>query len=655
MSKEEAARRIAASAIELQNQIAGGIHGDRINCLVDKRPSVVISVSSRKSDTDNEIINDMQVKPRKDIFDPPDESPVKPVSAVYSRSKPPPKVAKKTARAPASQKKTNGHDIKTRDDIKDGTEDEDLHDVIQVSAGPRKRRRPKNTADKPTNEQPSRKPGGSDKCRFENGESRPKNLCNGSTRRLRSASNDSARSNQMPVSSNLSAPNQLDRVDEVSGPDFDDSNTHTKEPYEKEESPNSTIVVRQTPDHIERSVEDPSSEKSLEQSHDSLKELEKVVIQNESESEYQPSEEFRDENVGNSLENSATRPELEKSRDKTVEDESEEPNQGIDDDEEEGSEENGKDDMSDGPGDLADRRKSEKSGDGSTQDGPEESGRENDNENELESEEPDSEESDYEESDVEAGDDVIVKPLSFEMFRRDDDWRSVIGTARSFRRQSGLFNLTSATVKSLVQCIRELRTHYDQPDYEPSEDLLFQRLRTLIDSLAQADVSNEEVKKTMQVRIRDIYLHGIHRMVLLLRKSMTISHPRYSAPDDLSALKEVIEIQDLTIALCEKPKLCQIAANMKYVRPTSDPSYLGAVRTNILPPLRNIRKAFFQEFQKRQDVIHQARMRRKREEQRKLYLENLQREQEERRRKIEERRQRTYEDVMRNRQTMQSW
>ena len=547
LSKEDAAQRIAASAIELQTSSTGGIQDDKVNCLVSttKQPSVVIPVSMRNHDIDGEMVR-RKTSPdaRRNIFDFPDDSPMKGMFA--AKSKIPPSKS-------SSQVVESSPDIENK--VEDGIDSSD--EVIHVASSvPRKRGRPRKVE-----EQSRKRPGQNDRF-TKNMQKTKKVWSTNSDRKLRSASDDSALSELMPMPSNAPVSTRPTTVDE--GPESDLDNDVTNR--ENRTNPNIADHPRDWTSMVELKR---SKDRAVREALDKINE------------ENEPSE-------------------VEKKN-------SEEPN-------------------------------------------PEEPTPEEPN-----PEEPNSWERDEEESDIDESSDEEAVPPKIQMFGRDEEWRGVIKAVRKIRRQAKYCEPASTVVNSLAQCIQEVHRHYDQYTGELKGlvaygEPLVERLKSLIDSTGQMDRSNQDAKKAMQTRIRDIYLHGIPRLVLLLERLMTICDELGSTPNDLIAIREIVKLQGLTIALCEKPKFCERAANIKFIRPNSDTTYVRAVKNMTLPPLRAIHKTFSQELRKRQDALHQAKLERKREQQREVLRQNAQTEREEKDRIKLERRQKIYEDLLRNRE-----
>ncbi|MCJ1236075.1 hypothetical protein MMC14_004052 [Varicellaria rhodocarpa] len=657
-SKEKAAKaqQIAAMAIQLQKSSPGKVAEAEIYPTAHrtKQPSVIIPRIMREGYTNDHSTGSTQPSGRrrvregsgqlhsikksklqsnasnpssesiflprpkdKDIYEIPVDSTVK--ARPTAKSGFPPlellsHVAKKTARSPTPRQKTTQPKIKGKEHARPATA-EKLADVGSTIVGePRNKDMPKHVADEEASYKPPRSRNGPRKNNEE-----PKKIWGTSSRILGSASEDiHARSSQIPISSNTSISSNLYKEEEeASKVELGNVNGSPEE----SNALNIAVVVAQAASINGNNHADPLIE-VIEDREQNSEELESEVLDNaeapveasisnpELEEEAVNGQmEYEDEDVGGNLEyeDEDVGGDLETSGDQAINHSAKESGKGHFD------------------GDLEEVNKGAAN---------------NEDESEFEGI-----------SDEESEDEASATPR-IELYGMQTEWRGIIKAVKGIWRQTRRFELASEDVKSLVECVQEFQKHHDRYTARFSRDKagrkpLFRRLKARIDVLGPTVQSSQRAEEMTKTQIRDIYLHGIPRLVLLLERSMTLWTTLYSAPEDISVLKEIIKLQDLTIALCGKPRLYRTISSIKFRRPVDDPPYMKAVSNKVLPPLRDIRHVFGGELRRRQDEIHEASIEQRREQTRILFEEKNRMQEDKKRRKIEEKHRKMYEDLLR--------
>ena len=105
-------------------------------------------------------------------------------------------------------------------------------------------------------------------------------------------------------------------------------------------------------------------------------------------------------------------------------------------------------------------------------------------------------------------------------------------------------------------------------------------------------------RKESSGTIRDIYAYAIPSLVMLLREACKCRNDEYSNPANTSAICEIIRIQNIAIEVCE-------IARASKVKPTTGRPIIKPTSQVILPYLRDVRKAFLEELQSREEKLKQ--------------------------------------------------
>ena len=664
------AQEIAAMAIQLQKSLPGRVAEAEMYPTVHrtKQPSVIVPRIVREAYVNDHSIGSTQsngrrrvregsgqlrsikkpklqsnasnasgessVLPRpeaRDIYEIPVDSPFKAKTTANSGSPPSkllPHEAKRTARPPTFRQKTTQSKSKGKKHARLATA-ENLADVeTAIEGGQHNKDMPEHVA----NEEASYKP-----PRLRNGPKKnsegPKTKWGTSNRILRSASEDiRARSSQIPVSSNASISSKLSKEEkEASEVELDNLDGNLEKSNE-EISSNIAVIVAEAASINGSNHADPLIEVAMDGGQNSEEPESEAPDNPERPMEASinsPGLEEEDIDSQMEYEDEVVSGDLEKEREDTS------GHQEIDDEDVGGDQEATRD--------QAVNHSAKTSGVGLVDREPEAL-------NEVAAHKEDECESEGI-SDEESEDEVSANSR-IELYGMQAKWKGVIKAAKSIWRQTRRFKLASEGVKSLIKCVREFQKHHDRYDTHFNGDIaerkrLLQRIRAQVDVLGPIDQSTQRVEEVTKSQIRDIYLHGIPRLILLLERSMTLWTSQYSAPDDISVLKEIIKLQDLTIALCKKPGLYRTITRTKFRRPSDDPPYMKVVSNKVLPPLRDIRQVFDDELRRRQDMIHEVSMERRREQTRILSEEKDRMQEEEKRRKIEEKHRKMYEDLLR--------
>ena len=202
-----------------------------------------------------------------------------------------------------------------------------------------------------------------------------------------------------------------------------------------------------------------------------------------------------------------------------------------------------------------------------------------------------------------------------QLFGRKRDWAMVLEGARTVgvsvqkgKTVSDKPDLVTQIVTDLVSKIQGAITLYKQlgssealePEDIQSEE---ETLTTAIDEIYEAvDALSEfnagtTAKKQSQT-IQDIYAYAIPSLVFLLRAALTCRNHQFSQDDDIVALGEIIKIQDMIRELCLK-------ARQWKAKPITDRPIMGSTSQKIGPYMRDLRKAFGDELERRERAIRQ--------------------------------------------------
>ena len=243
-------------------------------------------------------------------------------------------------------------------------------------------------------------------------------------------------------------------------------------------------------------------------------------------------------------------------------------------------------------------------------------------------------------------------PLAaFELFGQEDAWKTVTKAARKVRKSRVGIRPSSKTARHFYSRVGEARKIYK--DCEPNTDIDKHNLTLLNKIFDKLDLEISGFRKTnarpgkkAKILLDDLYSYGIPAMVILLESAIRVQSKLYSALDDLDVLKQIIRIQDMTIALCQTMKHWRTTPKLGGV------PFVKEIERQILPYLRDVRLTFQNEFDTRHDKVRQLRQIEARERRRLNVIKETQRTRQEQNEIIEEKRRKTYEDILRNKMDM---
>ena len=169
--------------------------------------------------------------------------------------------------------------------------------------------------------------------------------------------------------------------------------------------------------------------------------------------------------------------------------------------------------------------------------------------------------------------------------------------------------LATKTVKGLVDLIKEATALYNR--LEPSEmpNISVEDIHSTEERLTITngqifeevqELSEEKAGDKKSEIIQDIYAHAIPNLVFWLRAGMKCRTEQYRRVDDIGNLKEIVRNQDLILELCEKARRWK-------AKPLTDRPITNTTSNSIKPYLRDIRKTFNMELEKRERLVrHQS-------------------------------------------------
>lgn len=204
--------------------------------------------------------------------------------------------------------------------------------------------------------------------------------------------------------------------------------------------------------------------------------------------------------------------------------------------------------------------------------------------------------------------------INLELFGRWRDWEIVLDGAKSV----GVSNLKGKSVKEiprlatnrikrLVDTIKDATSLYRQldsqvetgmsdDDIQNTEERLAntnQEIFEEVEALSEEDAGNEQSEV-----IQDIYAHAMPNLIYWLKAALSCRSDRYSQDEDVISLQEVIRLQDLILDLCLK-------ARQWKAKPVTDRPITNSTAQKINPYLRDIKRAFQQELERRERAVRQ--------------------------------------------------
>ena len=226
---------------------------------------------------------------------------------------------------------------------------------------------------------------------------------------------------------------------------------------------------------------------------------------------------------------------------------------------------------------------------------------------------PSSDESDQGSADSDAGNvsrhpsvEANLRSIQLNVFQETERWDTIIAAVHMVgvsqvkgERHEGKPKLRTRVIKGMIRKINNVRNtykkllerdgqfHNDIDEFHQELKMGLSRLEATIDMVSEKD----DAIKSPQI-VRDIYAHAIPRLVELLEVALRCRTAEYSRQQDTIALVEIIRLQDDTIKLCKKARAWKAKPNT--TRPIIQPTI------KILAYLRDIRKTFISELDKRQ-------------------------------------------------------
>ena len=200
-----------------------------------------------------------------------------------------------------------------------------------------------------------------------------------------------------------------------------------------------------------------------------------------------------------------------------------------------------------------------------------------------------------------------------QLFGRERGWTIVLEGAQNVgisvqkgKKVSEKPNLQTNTVTELLRNIKEAIALYKSlrsPELLEPEDIKREKERRLIAMIEQIyetvdGVSESGSGANKSQMIQDIYAYAIPSMVFLLEAAMKCRNDQYSQSSDVPALQEVIKIQDMILDLCQK-------ARQWKAKPITDRPITGSTSQKIGPYMRDLRKAFGNELERRERSAQQ--------------------------------------------------
>lgn len=203
---------------------------------------------------------------------------------------------------------------------------------------------------------------------------------------------------------------------------------------------------------------------------------------------------------------------------------------------------------------------------------------------------------------------------NLELFGRWRDWEIVLDGAKSV----GVSNLKGKSVKEiprlatnkitgLVDTIKDATSLYRQLDSQIETGMSDDDIQNIEERLANTNqeifeeveaLSEEEAGNEQSEVIQDIYAHAMPNLVYWLKAALSCRTDQYSQEEDVVSLQEVIRLQDLILDLC-------LRARQWKAKPVTDRPITNSTAQKINPYLRDIRRAFGQELERRERAVRQ--------------------------------------------------
>ena len=200
------------------------------------------------------------------------------------------------------------------------------------------------------------------------------------------------------------------------------------------------------------------------------------------------------------------------------------------------------------------------------------------------------------------------------LFGQSRGWETVLNGARTVgvsylkgkevREKPGLATKVVKglvdTIKDAVNLYRQLASQFQSGMSDEDIQMAEERLASMNQEIFEGvqDLSEENAGNKKGEVIQDIYAHAIPNLIYWLKAAMKCRSEQYGQEDDILVLQEVIRLQDLILHLCQK-------ARQWKTKPLTDRPITKSTSQEIGPYLRDIRKAFQQELERRERVFRQ--------------------------------------------------
>ena len=127
-----------------------------------------------------------------------------------------------------------------------------------------------------------------------------------------------------------------------------------------------------------------------------------------------------------------------------------------------------------------------------------------------------------------------------------------------------------------------------------------------VDNLSEDKASVN--KRAESLLVQDIYTHAIPAMVFMLKAALFCRSVRYSDPEDVDSLAEIVQIQAKIVRLCENARRWK-------AEPLTKRPIKNSVAGKILPAMRDLKLNFFgRELEQRREKAQKRAENRKLEE-----------------------------------------
>ncbi len=204
--------------------------------------------------------------------------------------------------------------------------------------------------------------------------------------------------------------------------------------------------------------------------------------------------------------------------------------------------------------------------------------------------------------------------INLELFGRWRDWEIVLDGAKSVgvsnlkgKSVKEIPRLATNRIKGLVDTIKDATSLYRQLDSQVETGMSDDDIQNTEERLANTNqeifeevevLSEEDAGNEQSEVIQDIYAHAMPNLIYWLKAALSCRSDQYSQEEDVISLQEVIRLQDLILDLCLK-------ARQWKAKPVTDRPITNSTAQKINPYLRDIKRAFQQELERRERAVRQ--------------------------------------------------